>query len=103
MIRFFNGFVKVTGIIPYWLCFRTKIYYMNKKKILGDVRNLAMILAGNTLYALTVTLFLLPLFSACNAAGNYRKGSTTVQAGAGFRDPAPSLPAVPRKKRCQIR
>ena len=30
------------------------------KKILGGVGNIAMILAGNTLYALTVTLFLLP-------------------------------------------
>lgn len=30
------------------------------KKVLGGARNLAMILAGNTLYALTVTLFLLP-------------------------------------------
>lgn len=30
------------------------------KKILGGAKNIAMILAGNTLYALTVTLFLLP-------------------------------------------
>lgn len=30
------------------------------KKVFGGARNLAMILAGNTLYALTVTLFLLP-------------------------------------------
>lgn len=30
------------------------------KKLLGGAKNLAMILAGNTLYALTVTLFLLP-------------------------------------------
>lgn len=32
----------------------------SNKKLLGGVRNLLMILAGNTLYALTVTLFLLP-------------------------------------------
>lgn len=30
------------------------------KKLLGNAKNIAMILAGNTLYALTVTLFLLP-------------------------------------------
>ena len=30
------------------------------KKVLGGARNLAMILVGNTIYALTVTLFLLP-------------------------------------------
>ena len=33
---------------------------MGNKKLLGGARNLAMIIAGNTLYALTVTLFLLP-------------------------------------------
>lgn len=33
---------------------------MGNKKLLGGTRNLAMIIAGNTLYALTVTLFLLP-------------------------------------------
>ena len=32
----------------------------SNKKLLGGARNLLMILAGNTLYALTVTLFLLP-------------------------------------------
>ena len=32
----------------------------SSKKLLGGARNIAMILAGNTLYALTVTLFLLP-------------------------------------------
>lgn len=39
------------------------------KKILGGVGNIAMILAGNTLYALTVTLFLLP--------SNLMSGGTT--------------------------
>jgi len=32
----------------------------SSKRLLGGARNLLMILAGNTLYALTVTLFLLP-------------------------------------------
>jgi len=32
----------------------------NSKKLFGNIRSIAMILAGNTIYALTVVLFLLP-------------------------------------------
>lgn len=32
----------------------------NSKKLFGDIRSIAMILAGNTIYAFTVVLFLLP-------------------------------------------
>lgn len=48
MIRFFNGFVKVTGIIPYWICFRTKVYYMNKKVQNSRLKGPTVLISNHT-------------------------------------------------------
>lgn len=48
MIRFFNTFVKITGFIPYWICFRTKIYYQDKSVQTGRIKGPAILISNHT-------------------------------------------------------
>lgn len=48
MITFWNIFVKITGWLPQFLCFRTKIYYENRKVQGRHIRGPAIIISNHT-------------------------------------------------------
>ena len=58
MIRFFNGFAKVTGWIVQFFAFRTKIYYENKKVQSRKIKGPAIIISNHTsVYDYAVFIF----------------------------------------------
>lgn len=58
MIRFFNGFTKVTAWIVQKLCFRTKIYYEQKSEQNRRIKGSAIIISNHTsIYDYAVFLF----------------------------------------------
>lgn len=61
MIRFFNGFVKVTGYLIQKIIFRTKIYYEDKKVQSRKIKGPAIIISNHTsVYDYAVFLFVFP-------------------------------------------
>lgn len=61
MIAFFHWFVKITGIIPAWIIFRTKVYYENKAVQSRRIKGKAIVVCNHTsLYDFAVLLFLFP-------------------------------------------
>ena len=48
MVRFFNAFVKITGWLVQKLCFRTKIYYEDKKVQSRKIKGPAIIISNHT-------------------------------------------------------
>ena len=61
MIRIFNGFVKVTGFVLWWILFRPKIYYKDKKVQGRHIKGQAVIMSNHTSvfdYALFLGIFL---------------------------------------------
>ncbi len=61
MIRLFNGFVKVTGVLLWWILFRPKVYYMDKKVQGRHIKGSAVIMSNHTSvfdYALFLGIFL---------------------------------------------
>ena len=47
-VRLFNAFVKITGWLPQFICFRTKIYYEDKKIQSRRVKGGAIIVSNHT-------------------------------------------------------
>lgn len=43
----FHGFVKLTGVIPYLFCFKTKIYYQDKKAQSRRIKGKAIIISNH--------------------------------------------------------
>lgn len=61
MIRFFQTFVKVTAWIAQFFCFRTKIYYENKKSQSRRIKGNAILISNHTsVYDFAVMLFVFP-------------------------------------------
>lgn len=61
MIRFFQWFVRITAWIPQFFCFRTKIYYQDKKIQSRKIKNSAIIISNHTsVYDYAVMLFVFP-------------------------------------------
>ena len=61
MIRFFNGFVKVTGWLVQKIVFRTKIYYEDKSVQSRKIKGKAIISSNHTsVYDYAVMLFVFP-------------------------------------------
>ena len=61
LIRSFNWFVKITAFIPQLLCFRTKIYYENKKAQTRSIKGKAIIISNHrSVYDIAMMLFLFP-------------------------------------------
>ena len=61
MIRFFNGFVKVTGYLIQKIIFRTKIYYEDKNVQSRKIKGPAIIISNHTsVYDYAVFLFVFP-------------------------------------------
>lgn len=48
LIKLFTGFVKLTGYLPQKLCFRTKIYYEDKRIQGRHIRGAAMVVSNHT-------------------------------------------------------
>jgi 1-acyl-sn-glycerol-3-phosphate acyltransferase len=58
MSRFLIGFVKVTGLLPQWLCFRTKISYEDRAVQSRRIKGSAIVVSNHTaLYDYAVLLF----------------------------------------------
>ena len=58
MSRFLIGFVKVTGLLPQWLCFRTKISYEDRAVQSRRIKGAAIVVSNHTsLYDYAVLLF----------------------------------------------
>ncbi len=58
--RLFIWFVRITGIIPYLICFRTKVFYENKKKQSLRIKGKAIVVSNhNSIMDVAVMLFLL--------------------------------------------
>lgn len=58
MIALFNWFVKITGWLPQKLCFRTKIYYEDKKAQSRRIKGPAIIISNHTsVYDYAVMMF----------------------------------------------
>ncbi len=58
MSRFLIGFVKVTGLLPQWLCFRTKVSYENRAVQSRRIKGSAIVVSNHTaLYDYAVLLF----------------------------------------------
>ena len=61
MIRFFQTFTKVTAWIAQFFCFRTKIYYEDKKAQSRKIKGSAIIISNHTsVYDYAVMLFTFP-------------------------------------------
>ena len=61
MIRFFNGFVKVTGYLIQKIIFRTKIYYEDKKHTNRNIKGAAMIISNHTdIYDYPLMMYVFP-------------------------------------------
>ena len=61
MIRFFQSFVKITAWIAQFFCFRTKIYYEDKKAQSRKIKGSAIIISNHTsVYDYAVMLFVFP-------------------------------------------
>ena len=61
MIRFFNGFVKVTGIVIHWILFRPKVYYIDRSVQGRHIKGAGIIISNHTSvfdYALFVGVFI---------------------------------------------
>ncbi|MBP5295442.1 MAG: 1-acyl-sn-glycerol-3-phosphate acyltransferase [Lachnospiraceae bacterium] len=57
-IRIFNWFAKITGFIPFWLAFRTKIYYVDRKLQGRHIKGPAIIMSNHIqLFDYVVWLF----------------------------------------------
>ena len=46
-IRIFNWFAKITGFIPFWLAFRTKLYYVDRKLQGRHIKGPAIIMSNH--------------------------------------------------------
>lgn len=58
MIALFNWFVKITGWLPQKLCFRTKVYYEDKKAQSRRIKGPAIIVSNHTsVYDYAVMMF----------------------------------------------
>ena len=60
MVRFINGFVKLTAFPAYWACARTKVYYEDKKIQSRKINGSAILISNHTSvydYALMLFLF----------------------------------------------
>ena len=58
MSRFLIGFVKVTGLLPQWLCFRTKVSYEDRTVQSRRIKGAAIVVSNHTsLYDYAVLLF----------------------------------------------
>ena len=58
MSRFLIGFVKVTGLLPQWLCFRTKVSYEDRAVQSRRIKGAAIVVSNHTsLYDYAVLLF----------------------------------------------
>ena len=58
MSRFLIGFVKVAGLLPQWLCFRTKISYEDRAVQSRRIKGAAIVVSNHTsLYDYAVLLF----------------------------------------------
>jgi 1-acyl-sn-glycerol-3-phosphate acyltransferase len=61
MIALFQSFVKLTGWLPAWLCFRTKISYEDRAAQGRRVRGAAILVSNHTsVFDYAVTLFVFP-------------------------------------------
>ena len=57
-MRPFNAFVKLTGLPVQWLCFRTKVYYEDKKAQGRRIKGAAIVVSNHTsVYDFAVFLF----------------------------------------------
>lgn len=58
MIALFNWLVKITGWLPYGLCFKTKVYYEDKKAQSRRIKGPAIIISNHTsVYDYAVMMF----------------------------------------------
>ncbi len=58
MIKLFNAFVKITALPVQWVCFRTKVYYEDKKIQSRRIKGQAIIVSNHTsVYDYAVFLF----------------------------------------------
>ena len=48
LIKLFNAFTKITGIIPQFFCFRTKVHYENKAVLGRYIKGGAIIISNHT-------------------------------------------------------
>ena len=61
MVAFFNWFLKITAFLPYWLVFRPKYYYENKKVQSRRIKKGAIVISNHhSVWDFAVTLFTFP-------------------------------------------